>query len=173
MTACTKSRQESNRAHQQVGAQPDTSHFIFLLPVREETCQNKPSGSRGLSKSHQSLCHLLLCFCARQRCQLPLEFLLSRELLCLAALPRDAAGSSCGCEPFQSALLSAPVLTPRREDPRLLQMPRHSLLCSQFHPTQIGAKLCQEASSIILLHNPFRSLTSFCCCRLHKAFQSY
>lgn len=39
------SEQEPRAAH----IQPYASHFIFLQ-VREETCQNKLSGSRGLSK---------------------------------------------------------------------------------------------------------------------------
>lgn len=136
-----KSKQEGNGAHQQAGAQhctapDDASHFIFLLQVKE-MCQNKLGGSRGLSKSHQSLC-CLFCFCARQQCQLPLEFLRLRELLCLAALPKDAAYSSCSCKPFKSAshFALAPILTPQRDNPHIQLMPRYTLLPAPSCPSQ-------------------------------------
>lgn len=170
-----KSKQEGNGAHQQAGAQhctapDDASHFIFLLQVKE-MCQNKLGGSRGLSKSHQSLC-CLFCFCARQQCQLPLEFLRLRELLCLAALPKDAAYSSCSCKPFKSASHFA---FGTYTDPSERQSSHPADAKIHFAPSSIlpksGWSSAQQPPAFFLLRNPFNSLWCFCCA--HKAFQSY
>lgn len=114
-----------------------THHILFfLLQVGEETCQNKLSRSRGLSERHQSLCHLLFCFCARQQRQLPLEFLCLRDLLRLTALPKDAAWSSYSCEPFRSFTFPLDTWTDPLEKWYLLQMSRHIFLLVASCPSQ-------------------------------------
>lgn len=156
-----------------VQLQPDTSPFIFLLQVREETCQNKLSGSRGLSKSHQSLCHLLFCFCARQQCQLPLEFLHLRDLLHLTALPTDAAWSSHSCEPLGSFTFPFDTCA----DPWEKWYSPPADVKTHFASSCILPKskwgLGRMPPAFFPLHNPLSSLWCFCCCCLHKAFQSY
>lgn len=93
-------------------------------------CQNKLRGSQGSSGSHPPPSPIF-CFCVEKQCQLTPGFLQLRELLHLAALPKDAAFSHRGCIIQEHALLVlAPFLTLQRYDRGLLQMPRHTALTS-------------------------------------------
>lgn len=131
-----------------VQLQPDTPHFIFLLQVREETCQNKLSGSRGLSKSHQSLCHLLFCFCARQQCYLPLEFLHFEG----PASSHSSPQTCCMIQPqlwaIQALCISFWHLYWPLGEMILTSCRCQDTFCFQFHPTQVKGRLGRDASSI-------------------------
>lgn len=94
------------------------------------------------------------------------------ELLCLAALPKDAAYSSCSCKPFKStSCFSFSTYT----DPSERQSSPPADAKIHFAPSSILPKSqwssAQQPPAYFLLHYPFNSLWCFCC--LHKAFQNY
>lgn len=167
-------RQQSPALHSS-GLTHPTSFFFSKLEKKSSRINSV--GAEASSKSHQSLCRLFFCFCARWQCQLLLEFLHLREMLHLSAHPKDAACSSHGCEPFKSTLhLALGTYTNPSERRSLSPADTKEALCSKLSPAQVWMKLCPETSTaLLLLCNTFSSLWCmfFWCCCLHQAFQSH
>lgn len=135
-------------------------------------CQNKLRGSQGSSGSHPPP-PPIFCFCTEKQCQLTPGFPYLRELLHLAALPKDAACSHHGCIIQEHALLLlAPLLSLQRYDRHLLQMPRHTAPTSTLPKSGwSSAREDSQPSSVTL--PVICSGFFFPSCCLHKAFQSF
>lgn len=132
--------------------------ILFFFKLEKKRARINSVWVEASQKSHQSRCRLLFCFCARQRCQLPLEFLHLRELLRLTALPRDPARSSCGCELFKSTLCSGfGTCTSPSEGWSLSPADSKTHLASSSILPKSGWSSARRSSAFFLLHKPFNS----------------
>lgn len=146
-----------------------THHVLFLFSKLEK--KHARINSVGAEASQRATNDSVICYFASVQGSSPSSHL--RDVLCLTALSKDAAWSSHSWETFRSFTFPFDTCT----DPLEKWYSPPADVKTHFAPSCILPKskwgLGRMPPAFFLLHNPFSNLWCFCCCCLHKAFQSH